>query len=178
MRADLAEADRIVASLLSAGHDRTAARWAQAVKTGGDGWAMIALSDPDATTRFGEGDVQGYAGSGDATRKRQLFLAGLAGLGRIAPDQAQRAAESLAYPGGGDQLDPCAGRAVRADEPGTVVLLAAVGMNAANWRGVSPVTLYRIVAALRASGWTARPDDRGRGAGARLTRCPSFPIAD
>jgi hypothetical protein len=153
VRADLAEADRIVASLLSAGHDRTAARWAQAVKTGGDGWAMIALSDPDSTTRFGEGDVQGYASSGDAMRKRQLFLAGLAGLGRIAPDQAQRTAESLGVPLGAEtNWTRALDRAVRADEPGTVVLLAAVGMNAANWRGVSPVTLYRIVAALRGVG--------------------------
>lgn len=153
VRADLADADRIVAALLSAGHDRTAARWAQAVKTGGDGWAMIALTDPDSTTRFGEGDVQGYAGSGDAARKRQLFLAGLAGLGRIAPDQAQRAAESLGVPlGAVTNWTRALDRAVRADEPGTVVLLSAVGMNAADWRAVSPVTLYRIVAALRGVG--------------------------
>ena len=79
-----------------------------------------------------------------------MFLAGLAGLGRIAPDQAQRAAESLGVPLGAEtNWTRALDRAVRADEPGTVVLLAAVGMNAANWRGVSPVTLYRIVAALR-----------------------------
>jgi hypothetical protein len=38
------------------------------------------------------------------------------------------------------------------DQPGTVTLLAAVGMQAATWRGVPPAALYRIIAALRAVG--------------------------
>lgn len=152
-RAELPEADRLVAALLSAGLDRTAARWANVVASGGDGWAMIALTDPDARRRFGYSDVQGYAGTDNAVRKRRLFFAGLAGLGRLAPDDIERTAQALDVRiGVTNSWTRVLDRAVDANQPGMVALLAAVGMQTPSWRGVPPAALYRIVAALRAVG--------------------------
>lgn len=150
-RPEIAEADRIVASLLSAGLDRTAAGWANAVVSGGDGWATIALTDPDSRRRFGYGDVQSYSAA--TARKRQLFFAGLAGLGRLTPDDVERGAQALDVPiGAANSWTRALDRAVEADQPGTVVLLAAIGMQTPSWRGVPAAALYRIVAALRAVG--------------------------
>ena len=42
--------------------------------------------------------------------------------------------------------------AARADQPGTVLLLCAAGMQTSDWRGVRPDMLFRMVAALRATG--------------------------
>ena len=44
------------------------------------------------------------------------------------------------------------GRAALARQPGTVVLLAGIGMQTRLWHGVSPEALYHIVTALRAVG--------------------------
>jgi hypothetical protein len=150
VRDDVEGVDRLVAAMLAAGLDRRAARWAPVAPAGGDAWAMIALADPDARRRFGAGDVQGYTG-GDA--KRRLFFAGLAGLGRIAAADVTPLAQELGVPiGTADSWTRALDRAVADDQPGTVALLAAAGMQTASWRGVPPAALYRIVAALRAVG--------------------------
>ena len=150
VRGGVEDVDRIVAAMLAAGLDRTAARWAGVAPAGGDAWAMIALADPDARRRFGAGDVQGYQG-GEA--KRRLFFAGLAGLGRIATADVTPLAQELAVPiGTANSWTRALDRAVADGQPGTVALLAATGMQTAGWRGVPPAALYRIVAALRAVG--------------------------
>jgi hypothetical protein len=142
--------DRLVAAMLSAGLDRSAARWAGAAPAGGDAWAMIALADPDSGRRFGARDVQGYGGD---EAKRRLFFAGLAGLGRIATADVTSLAQDLNVPIGAEtSWTRALDRGVADDQPGTVTLLAAVGMQTTNWRGVPPAALYRIVAALRAVG--------------------------
>ena len=143
------EADSLVAAMLTAGLDRTASRWATTVPAGGDAWAMIALADP-AARRLSYADVQGYGGG---ETKRRLFFAGLAGLGRLARDEVERSAEALGVPiGASNSWTRALDRAVAAEEPGTVILLAAIGMQTPGWRGVPPAGLYRIVAALRAVG--------------------------
>ncbi|MBY0283844.1 MAG: hypothetical protein K2W81_07755 [Sphingomonas sp.] len=152
-----AEADRLIASMLSAGIEGRAARWRSLVSTGGDGWAMLTLADRFGGT-LGRGDVRRYGGGarGDTQRKRQMFFAALAGLGRVDPS----AMESLAGDLGVDltrdnswtrAIDRAAGRG----EPATVVLLAAVGMQTANWHGVSADALYRIIAAFHRVGLDA-----------------------
>lgn len=147
------DVDRLVAALLSAGLDRSAARWRGAVDGGGDAWAMIALADPDARGTVSYGSVSGYAGTRDAALKRRMLFAGLAGLGRLAPDDVTRGAQSLEVRiGATNAWTQALDRAVEADQPGTVVLLAAIGMQTSDWRGVPPAALYRIVRALSAVG--------------------------
>ena len=147
------EADRIVASMLSAGLDRTAQLWRGQVQEGGDAWALLELSDPDAGTRLSYNAVASYAGAGETDAKRRMLFAGLAGLGRLSQGDVERGAQSLDVQiGSENSWTRALDRAVRERQPATVLLLSAVGMQAGDWRGVPPAALYRIVAALRAVG--------------------------
>jgi hypothetical protein len=147
------EADRIVAAMLSAGLDRSAQRWRGQVDDGGDAWAMLELSDPDAATRLSYDQVSGYAGKGDATLKRRMFFAGAAGLGRLSQSEIERGAEALDVRiGAVNAWTRALDRAVRDRQPATVILLSAIAMQTGDWRGVPPSALYRIVAGLRAVG--------------------------
>ena len=148
-----ADTDRLVAAMLSAGMDRTAERWRGQVGEGGDAWAMLLLADPDAAGSMSYGTIGRYAGAGDAALKQRLLFAGLAGLGRLSPDDVERGAKALDVRLGlQNSWTRALDRAARHDQPGMVLLLAAVGMQSADWRGVSPEALYRIVEALRATG--------------------------
>ena len=148
-----AEADRIVAAMLSAGLDRTAQRWRGQVDDGGDAWALLELSDPEANTRLSYGAVASYTGTGDAALKRKLFFAGLAGLGRLSAQDIESGAEALDVRiGAANSWARALDRAVSERQPATVLLLAGIGMQAQSWRHVPPAALYRIVAALRAVG--------------------------
>lgn len=153
VRAEVAEAPYLVASMLAAGVDRGAARWRSAVDEGGDAWAMIALADPDARGQLSYRQLSSYAGRGDPALKQRLFFAGLAGLGRLAPDDIERAAAALDVRiGAENSWTRAIDRAATEGQAGTVVLLAAAGMQTPGWRGVPPAMLYRIVSALRAVG--------------------------
>ena len=147
------EANRIVAAMLSAGLDRTAQRWRGTVEPGSDAWAMLELADPDARVRITYDAVSAYSGTGDATLKRRMFFAGMAGLGRLSPQEIESGAESLDVRiGAQNSWTRALDRAVRERQPATVVLLAAVAMQTGDWRGVPPAALYRVVAGLRAVG--------------------------
>ena len=146
------DAATLVAAMLSAGLDRTAVRWKDSVPQGGDAWAMLALADPEGRS-MGYRELAGYAGKGDATRKRQMFFAGMAGLGRIAPADVERAAAAFDVKIGAENAWTRAlDSAARGGQMGTVALIAAIGMQTGDWRGVPPQALYRIVGALRAVG--------------------------
>ncbi len=147
--AGVADADALVASMLSAGLDLPALRWAPLVPAGSPAWAMLAVATPRGRL-VDPGAVADFDGGG---RRAQLLFAGLAGLNRIAAGEVEGAARDL---------DVAVGRrngwtiaidaaALRGDA-GTVLLLAAVGMQTRDWRGVSPEALFHIVAALRAAG--------------------------
>lgn len=152
-RIGLSDADRLVASMLTAGLDRSAARWRMAVPEGGDAWAMITLADPDAGERLNYGVLSRYSGSGDAALKQRLFFAGLAGLGRLAPEDVERAAEALDVRiGASTPWTQAIDRAAANGDQGNVILLAAIGMQTPHWRGVPPAMLYRIVGALHTVG--------------------------
>jgi hypothetical protein len=152
-RTGVNDAGWLVASMLSAGFDRSAARWLDAVPEGSDAWAMILLADPDRDARRSYRDLSTYAGHGDAAFKQRLFFAGLAGLGRLSPDDVERAAQALdVRVGATNRWTEALDRAVAANQPGTVVLLAAIGMQTSSWKGVAPAMLYRIVSALRGVG--------------------------
>ncbi|KQN93884.1 hypothetical protein ASE95_02995 [Sphingomonas sp. Leaf231] len=148
------QADRMIASMLTAGLDRSAQRWQGSVPGGSDGWAMLLLADPDALAQLPASVVTDYAPSGGlAARKRQMFFAGMAGLGRLPGGAIDDLAEQLGVPVAAQNswtraIDAAAGDG----QPGTVLLLAAVGMQADDWAHVSPAALFHIVAALRAVG--------------------------
>lgn len=151
-RLGVEDARVLVASMLTAGLDRSAARWRAAVDEGGDAWAMIALADPDAG-RMSYRALSSYSGRGDAALKQRLFFAGLAGLGRLSAEDIERAAAALDVRiGAENSWTRAIDRAAADGQQGTVVMLAAIGMQTPTWRGVPPAMLYRIIGALRSVG--------------------------
>lgn len=141
-----ANSDELVASMISAGLDRTAARWKGAVTRGSLGWALIALADPDGTERYGSGDVGALFGGGERAR---MFAAGLAGLGRLDPAAASGYGVDV---GETNSWTRAIERAAAERRPGEVLVLAGVGMQTPVWGGVSPTALYHTVNALRVVG--------------------------
>lgn len=147
------DADRLIASMLSSGLERWALRWRDMVARGSEGWAMLALIDSGRA--ISRGDVDAYRGRTTDPNgvKAQMLLAGLAGLGRISSSDASTLAGSLGVDFvGANSWTRAIDRAAADDQPATVLLLAAVGMQTHNWRGVSPVAIYHIVSALQRVG--------------------------
>jgi hypothetical protein len=148
----------LVASMLAAGLDRNALRWADAVPEGSEAWALLALATPQGSSQVSEGAVDDFIDNDESAelRKSGFLVAGLAGLGRIdASAQAQFA----------DQLDIDFARETRwsalidkaadVENQGLVALLAGVGMQGSGWDKMTPRHLFHIVAALRKVGLDA-----------------------
>jgi len=146
------DVDRLVASMLTAGLDRSAMRWHDKAPRYGDAWAMLALADPDRVA-ISYADVGRYKSANETVLKRQMLFAGLAGLGRMSAADINRGASGFDVAIGADNAWTRAlSHAAIAHEPATVLLLAGIGMQTRMWHGVSPVALYHIVTALRAVG--------------------------
>ena len=150
-----ADSDRLVAAMLTAGLDRAAQRWQASVRAGSDAWAMLALSNPDHGIST-YSDVNRYQGTGASTLKQRMFFAGMAGLGRLSAEDIERGARALDVAIGTENAWTRAiARAAQAREPGTVLLLAGIGMQTNLWQGVPPEALYHVVTALRTVGLEA-----------------------
>jgi hypothetical protein len=146
-------ADDLVASMMAAGLDIQAARWANTVTNGGLGWGLLAIGAPRAPSAVSTGTVNGFSAGSDTVLTRQFLFAGLAGLGRIAPADIETLARDLEVPvGRATPWTQALAQAVEAKATGTVVLLCAAGMQTYDWRNVPPSQLFHIVAALRAVG--------------------------
>jgi hypothetical protein len=150
------DARELIASMLSAGSDARAARWAGAVdgmngKKGDDAWALLALASPRTNATAGRVDT--FIGNDDSPNdiRSKMLVAALAGLGRLdgAEDMAADLGLNLARQNRWTRL---LDRAAQQGQQGTVVLLAAAGMQTGGWAGVPPEHLYRIVASLRRVG--------------------------
>lgn len=145
--------DRLVAAMLSAGLDVPALRWRDKAGRGSNAWAMLTLVDP-AMPSLNYGDVSAYSGANDAEGlKRRMFFAAMAGLGRMSGAEVERGAQGLGLRiTQENSWTRSIAKAARDHEPGTVVLLAAIGMQTRQWHGVSPEAIYHITAALHAVG--------------------------
>jgi hypothetical protein len=153
-----AQSDRLVASMMTAGFDRSAARWADVVGDGSLGWGLLAVGSPGMNGKVSLGQLGDFQGNDNSTdyHKSALLLAGLAGLDRV---------EAGAQAGFIDDIDvnilrtsrwskaitEAAGRG----EQGTVVLLAAAGMQGSDWTKIPAQHLYFIVKSLRQVGLEA-----------------------
>ena len=140
--------DDLVASMMAAGHDRHAARWG-GVADGLDGddghraWSILAVGAPRPVVDLSASRIEEFTESAGSHRGRML-VAALAGLGRlddplpygVSPAPRSRWANIITA-------------AARANQPGTVALLAGIGMQTPSWRGVPPEHLYHIVRALK-----------------------------
>ena len=154
------DAVNLVASMLSAGHDGPAGRWsalagAMEGEAGDRVWSMLAVGSPRPQVDISGGRIGTFSGNdGSAGKIRsKLLVAALAGLGRIDDDTASGLAEDLGFEIGRQNVwTQMLDRAVQQRQAGTVALLAGVGMQTSDWRGVPPAHLYRIIGALRSVG--------------------------
>ncbi|WP_114950722.1 hypothetical protein [Sphingosinicella terrae] len=150
------DAADLIASMLAAGHDRAAARWSGVVQESGDlrAWALLALGAPGVAD-LSAAQVEAYVEADDSPgrQRSQLLIAGLAGLGRLDAGDAARLAAGAGFRlDAGGTWSGAIDEAAAARAPATVALLAAVGMQTAEWRGVPAANLFRIVRALGAVG--------------------------
>jgi hypothetical protein len=143
--------DDLLGSMMTAGFDGIAARWG-AIADGLDGddgdraWSILAVGAPRPVVDLGASRVEAFTDGVDGHRGRML-VAALAGLGRLG--------DPAAYgidPAPRSRWANLIAAAARARQPGTVALLAGVGIQTPSWRGVPPEHLYHIVRALRAVG--------------------------
>ncbi|NJC33567.1 hypothetical protein GGR88_001041 [Sphingomonas jejuensis] len=151
-----ADAPRLIAAMLSAGLDLQADRWsAVANQAGGDAWALLAAGSPQPRVDLSAARTEAFVSEASATKARFL-VAALAGLGRLDAAAARRIDQEA---GLGltrqSRWSEAIDAAAAAQQPGTVVLLAATGLQAGDWRGVPTFHLFHIVRALSAVGLEA-----------------------
>lgn len=151
-------ADGLVASMLTAGLDRSAARWVDVVPDGSLGWALVTLSAPGRVAAADYGNLDEFYSNDESIdgHKSALLLAGLSGLGRIDADARTEFAGDLKV---NITRQSAWSKAITAaaerGEQGTVALMAIAGMQAPSWSQVPAFHLYYIVRALRQVGLEA-----------------------
>lgn len=152
------EVDRLVASMMTAGLDKSAAAWANVVDEGSLGWALIAVGAPRQLQPVQYGpldDFYGNYGSSDG-HKSAMLLAGLAGLGRIdAEAQADFGGDLGIYVTRQSDWSRAISAAAERGESGTVALMAISAMQAPDWALVPASHLYYITRSLRQVGLEA-----------------------
>lgn len=150
-----AQADRLIASMLSAGFDEQAVRWASIVDGGSLGWGLLATASPGWRGTITEGELDDFRSNDDSSdyRRSKLLLAGLAGLGRVQGAAISGFAETLET---NIRKETAWSRAIAAaaarGESGNVVLLSAAALQGEGWQDIPPHHLYHIVRALKQVG--------------------------
>ncbi len=151
------DARNLIAALFTAGLDDAAGKWGAVVEeldAGDDAWALLAVGARQGVVTIAQGRVSDYVGEkDDGSAKRGFVVAALAGLGRLPIDDVNAIASEYALPLGlTNSWTRAIDRAAASDQPATVVLLAAAGLQSGSWRGVHPAYLMHIVSALRRVG--------------------------
>ncbi len=153
-----ADAPDLIASMLAAGYDRQAARWAAAAgqmddENGDRCWAMLVLAAPATEgLDLSYGRINEFIGRDDSPGKQRsaLLVAGLAGLGRIDGRAAGRLSNRHKLGLGHrtswtNMIDAASVRRQAA----TVAVLTGVGMQARDFLSVPGVHMFHAVTALR-----------------------------
>jgi len=149
---------KLIASMLSAGFDIQAQRWASLVEAEGsadDAWALLAVGAPSRVVGISASKVENYASGvgSDNAYKARLLIAALGGLGRLTPGELAQLGEDYELPlNTQNRYTRILDRAAARGEEGTVAVLAAAGMQTVAWKYVPPVYLYHIIAALKRTG--------------------------
>jgi hypothetical protein len=166
--ADLeSDAPNLVASMLAAGYDRDAARWASAAGQMDDQyadqvWAMLALGAPDGVgVDVSVGRINAFVDRDESEGKKRsaLLVAGLAGLGRIDQATAQRLSNRFGLRIGHRSIwTRMIDRAAAFDQSGTVLVLTGTGFQSPTFGGIPPAHLFHSIAGLKRTGqdYTAR----------------------
>ncbi|MGH6785768.1 MAG: hypothetical protein ACREBO_02970 [Novosphingobium sp.] len=152
------DAAPLIASMLAAGLDRNALRWASQAEVGSEAWALLTLAAPTRSAGVSGGALDTFYGD-DASaeyRKSAFLVAGLAGLGRVDGAVAGEFASKLGIDlTGQTKWTRAIDSAAEANNPAMVALLAGLGMQGEGWDKMTPRFLFRIVSALRLVGLEA-----------------------
>ena len=147
----------LIASMLTAGLDRDAMRWANAVEEGSLGWALLALANPQGGT-VTDGQLDTFFDDDESARSRKsrMFLAGLAGLGRVGQDEINEYSDRLEMNfTAPTRWTRMIDKAAEVNNGALVAYLAGLGMQGTSWDQMTARHLYHIVSALNAVGMEA-----------------------
>lgn len=150
-----ADAPELIASMLAAGLDQNALRWAPQAEVGSAAWALLALAGPNRSTPVDGAALSSFQSDDDSdeARKSQFLLAGLAGLGRVdaaaARDFGGTLGVDLARQTRWTRLIDAA---ADYNNQALVALLAGLGMQGDGWNRMTALHLYHIVSALNRVG--------------------------
>lgn len=145
----------LIASMLTAGLDRNALKWAPFCPIGSEAWGLLVLANPGRSNQVNSEGLNAFASDDESegALRSQFLVAGLMGLERV--DQA--AARDFA-----GKFDLDLGRKTRwsnaiesaaaSNNQALVALLAAFGMQGERWDRMTPLHLYHIVSALHRVG--------------------------
>lgn len=150
--------DDLVGSMLAAGLDQSALKWADQTNVGSVAWGMLALVTAPRAQPVDGGALDSFYSNdpSDEYRKSQFLLAGLAGLDRLEAGSAKDFADKLEI-----DLDRTTNwtrliqQAADLNNRELVVLLAGIGMQGDSWARMTPLHLYHIVSALNRVGLSA-----------------------
>lgn len=148
----------LVASMLAAGLDANALRWAPQADVGSLAWAQLALAAPQRPSPVAADALDSFYSNDESEdhRKSRFLLAGLMGLGRVdqaaAADFAARLEIDLNRQTRWTRLIV---QAADANNPALVALLAGLGMQGDGWNRMTSLHLYHIVSALNRVGLSA-----------------------
>ena len=148
-------AGELIASMLAAGLDSNAMRWASLADSGSQEWGLLALAAPSRSVPVDSDALGKFYGSdaSDEYRKSAFLLAGLAGLGRISPKDAGEFAQKLGVDlGRQTRWTSLISQSANVGNAGLVALLAGAGMQGESWAKMTPLHLYHIVSALHRVG--------------------------
>jgi hypothetical protein len=152
---DLAgDAAGLIASMLAAGLDANAMRWAGVVDKGSEAWALLALADGGSQIAVDGAGIDSFADddSSSGSRKTAFLVAGLVGLGKISADRAASLDLGLERHSKWTRLID---QAAATSNTELVCLLAGLGMQGDGWDKMTPRYLFHIVSALNRVGLTA-----------------------
>ncbi len=151
-------ADALIQSMMTAGFDNQATNWANFVKQGSLGWGLLATGAPEWEGKLDYSALDDFKDEDSSSNyhKSSLFVAGALGLERTTREAAQEfISDTDINILKTTKWSEAIGAAADRGEQGTVVLLAASGLQVSSWEKVPAHHLYHIVDALRRVGLEA-----------------------
>ena len=157
VNAEMADAaGDLIASMLAAGLDRNALRWAGVVPVGSSGWAQLALAAPGRGAPVEESGVRSFMENDADGLRSRLLVAGLAGLDRMTSANAEELSGDMGFDLSRQTAWTRAiARAGERRNAALVTMLAGLGMQGSSWSKMTPLHLYHIVSAMKAAGLEA-----------------------
>ena len=161
------DAPNLIASMLAAGYDEDAGRWARAVSQMDDqyadqAWAMLALGAPDGSgVDLSVRRINAFIDRDESENKKRsaLLVAGLAGLGRINTETASRLSGRFGLRiGRRSTWTSMIDRAAGFGQSGTVLVMTGTGFQAPTFAEIPSAHVFHSIAALKRTGqeYTAR----------------------